>query len=158
FDTDRAEEDERADRTVRILQAGARTDDRVGDGANGLVLADDALVEMLLEPEELLDLALHELRDRDVRPARDDLGDVLLVDLFLQEPRRASAFSALLDLLLLGGELALEARELPVLELGHLVQIVCALGLFDLDFRLVDLLAQLAVLRDPTLFALPLSA
>ena len=38
-----AEEDERADRAVRILQSGAGAAHRVGDRLHGLVLADDAL-------------------------------------------------------------------------------------------------------------------
>ena len=51
------------------------------DGGDGLVLADDALVQALLHVDELLDLALEQAADRDARPARDDLGDVLGVDL-----------------------------------------------------------------------------
>ena len=43
-------------------------------------------VQPLLHLEELLDLAFHQPADRDVRPAADDLGDVLLVDLFLEHP------------------------------------------------------------------------
>ena len=44
----RAEEDEAADRPVRILQAGARAAERVRDRLDRLVLADDALVQPLL--------------------------------------------------------------------------------------------------------------
>ncbi len=111
--------------TVGILEARARADHRVGDGAHRLVLPDDALVQVLLEIEELLALALHELRDRNAGPARHHLGDVLLVDLFLHE----AALAAFLDLaLLLGGELLLELGELAVLELGDLVQVVLALA------------------------------
>ena len=63
---------------------GARAADGVGDGGDRLVLADDALVQALLHLEQLLDFALHQPADRDVRPAADDLGDVLLVDFLLQ--------------------------------------------------------------------------
>ena len=55
-DAGRAEEDEAAERTVRILQAGAGAADGVGDRRDRLVLADDALVQPLLHPEQLLDL------------------------------------------------------------------------------------------------------
>ena len=48
------EEEERADRAVRVLQAGARAAQRVGDGLDRLVLADDALVQALLHVDELL--------------------------------------------------------------------------------------------------------
>ena len=41
------EEDEAAERAVRVLQSRARAPDRVGDGDDGLVLADDALVQPL---------------------------------------------------------------------------------------------------------------
>ena len=47
-DAGRAEEDEAAERPVRILQAGAGAPDGVGDGGDGFVLADDALVQALL--------------------------------------------------------------------------------------------------------------
>ena len=66
-DAGRAEEEERADRAVGVLQAGARAAQRVGDGLDGLVLADDALVQALLHVDELLDLALEHPADRDAR-------------------------------------------------------------------------------------------
>ena len=56
------EEEERADRAVGVLQPGARAPERVRDGLDGLVLADDALVQALLHVDELLDLALHQAR------------------------------------------------------------------------------------------------
>ena len=59
-DTGRAEEDERADRPVRVLQAGARAAKRIGDGGDRLVLPDDAAVQPLLHVDELLHLALHQ--------------------------------------------------------------------------------------------------
>ena len=55
-----------------------------GDGVDGLVLADDALVQPLFHVDELLDFAFHQPADRDVRPLADDLGDVFLVDFLLQ--------------------------------------------------------------------------
>ena len=58
-DAGRAEEEERADRAVRVVEAGPRAADGVGDGANGVVLADHALVEALFHVQQLLGLALH---------------------------------------------------------------------------------------------------
>ena len=66
-DAGRPEEEEAAERPVRILQAGARAADRVRDRDHGLVLADDALVQPLFHLQQLLDFALHELADRNVR-------------------------------------------------------------------------------------------
>ena len=86
-DAGRAEEDERADRAVRILQPGARAPERVRDRLDGRVLADDALVQPLLHVDELLDLALEQPRDGNARPRRDDGGDVVLVDLLLHHRR-----------------------------------------------------------------------
>ena len=82
-DAGRAEEDERADRTVRVLQAGARPAQSVRDRLDRLVLADHALVQPLLHVDQLLGLALEQPVDRDAGPARDDGGDVVLVDLLL---------------------------------------------------------------------------
>ena len=59
-DAGRAEEDERADRPVRVLQAGARAAQRVRDRRDRLVLADDALVQPLLHVDQLLGLALEQ--------------------------------------------------------------------------------------------------
>jgi hypothetical protein len=42
------------------------------------VLADDALVELVLHAHELLGLGLGELEDGDAGPHRDDVGDLLL--------------------------------------------------------------------------------
>ena len=77
----RPEEEERADRPVRVLQAGARAAQRVGHGRDRLVLADHPLVQALLHVDQLLDLAFHEAGDRDPGPLGDDLRDLLFGDL-----------------------------------------------------------------------------
>ena len=51
---------------------------------DGLVLADDPLVEDLLHADELGHLALHQAGHGDARPPADDLGHVLRVDLLLE--------------------------------------------------------------------------
>ena len=70
-----------------ILQTGAGATDGIGDRDDRLVLADDALHEALFHFHELLALAFLQARDRDARPARDDLGDVFLGDFLAQEAR-----------------------------------------------------------------------
>src|SRR4030095_3125929 len=62
-------------------ETGPRAPDRVGHGAERLVLADDAAAEALFHVDELLDLALEQPRDRDARPLGDGGGDVPLVEL-----------------------------------------------------------------------------
>ncbi len=45
---------------VRVLEPGACAPERVGHGLDGLVLADDALVQPLLHVDQLLGLALEQ--------------------------------------------------------------------------------------------------
>ena len=130
-DAGRPEEDERADRAVRILEARAGSPQRVRHGLDRLVLADDALVQPLLHVDELLDLALEQARDRDPRPRGDDGGDVVLVDLLLDH-RHLGALLAL-------GELLLELGEDPVLDLGDAREVPGALLALGLHPQLVDL-------------------
>ena len=76
-DAGRAQEHERADRPVRILQAGAGAAHRGRHRLHGLGLADDALGELLLHVQQLLALAFEHAVDRNAGPARDDLRDVI---------------------------------------------------------------------------------
>ena len=96
-DAGRAEEDERADRPIGVLQAGARAAERVRDRGDRLVLTDDALVQALLQVDQLRGLRLEQPVDRDAGPAGDGGGDVVLVDLLLDHrvggPRSRSASS-----------------------------------------------------------------
>ena len=62
-DAGRAEEQERADRPVRVGQAGAAAADGVGHRGDRVVLADDPLVQHVLEADELVHLAFHEPAD-----------------------------------------------------------------------------------------------
>jgi len=52
-DAGRAEEDERADGPARVLQAGARAADSLGNGGERLVLADDAQAQAFLHPQQV---------------------------------------------------------------------------------------------------------
>src|SRR3954469_20003511 len=70
-------EKEGADRTVRILQAGARAAHCRRDRLHGFGLPDDALLDHLLHAQELFLLALEHAVDRHAGPARDDLRDVV---------------------------------------------------------------------------------
>src|SRR5690606_25716521 len=124
------EEDEAADRAVGVLQAGARAAHGVGDGVDGLILADDAVVEALLDLEQALALALEHAVDGDAGPAADDLGDVVGVDVLLDQAAAGGVqlVEGLLGLL----EGALEVEQAPVLEVGDAAGVAGALGLGDL--------------------------
>ena len=69
-------------------------------------------------------------------PARDDLGDVVLVDLLLDH-RLAVGLGALL-------ELALELGQLAVADLGDALELAVPLGPLGLHAQLVDLALDLA--------------
>ena len=110
-DAGRPEEHERADRPVRVLQAGARAAHRSRDRLHGFGLADDALGKLLLHAQQLFLLAFEHAVDRHAGPARDDLRDVVGGDrLFDHRAGVALAFDRLELLLKLGdsavGELA----------------------------------------------------
>ena len=100
---------------------------RVGYGRDGVVLADDALPEPILHPDELLDLALDEPADRDVRPLADDGGDVLFVHLFLEHARACSRGG-----LAAPPQLLLELGEPSVLQLRRARVVPLALRPLDL--------------------------
>ena len=51
--------DERADRPIGILQAGAAAADRVGHGLDRFVLADDALMQALFQHQQLVPFGFH---------------------------------------------------------------------------------------------------
>jgi hypothetical protein len=53
-DAGRAQEQERADGAVRVLQAGARTADGASQRADRFVLRDDALVQLFFDAQQLL--------------------------------------------------------------------------------------------------------
>ena len=91
-DARRAEEDERTGRTLRVLQARTGATDRLGDGLDGVLLADDPLVQLVFHAEELLGLFLGELVDGDAGPQREHLGDGFLIDLVEQVETRRLGF------------------------------------------------------------------
>ena len=137
------------------LEAGSCPAHRVRDGLDRLVLADDPLVEPLLHVDELGLLALHEARDRDAGPRRDDARDVVRIDLLLEQPPRTFA---------VGGEGALALAE-PFLELGDAAVpqlggttvVGRPLGDLDLVLRGLQLGLRLADRRDGLLLLLPLA-
>src|SRR5262249_34929718 len=79
-DTGRPEENKAADRTVRILQAGARTADGARYRRNRLVLADHATMKFRLHPQELVAFVLVDRRHRHAGPFGDDFVDLLFAD------------------------------------------------------------------------------
>ena len=89
-----------------------------------------------------------------MRPAADDVGDVLLVDLLLQH---ALALLQLAQPRFLVLDLLLERRQPAVLQLGRLGVVAGALRALDLEAHLLELLLQLAPGEDRLLLLLPVA-
>src|SRR5581483_570051 len=137
-DARRAEEDERAAGTLGVLESGTGAADRLADGLDGVVLADDPLVQLLLHADELGRLLFGELVDGDAGPEGEHLGDRLLVDLVEQ-------IDALdLELALLG-LLALDQRSLLVAQLGRGLELLVLDRLFLLLANAAELVLDLLV-------------
>eukprot|EP01136_Pigoraptor_vietnamica_P037821 Opistho-1_new@106316 len=149
-----AEEQEGACGAIRVGQAGPRTADRIGHGADRLVLPHHALVQLHLHVEQLLPLALHQLGDRDAGGARHHLGDLFGADQRAQQRRLAvDPALGLLGLRVL--ELLLQLRQLAVLQLGDLVEVALALELLDLRADAVDVFLQVRRALGRGLLGLP---
>ena len=146
-----AQEQEAADGAVGVRQAGPGAPDGVGDDADGRLLAHDPLLEVLLEVEELLHLALHEAAHRHAGPLGHDLGDVLLVDLLLQHAQPAlelvEALAGLVDP-------ALELGDEAVADLGGPLEVGLALHVGPSPLQL---LLQGADGADGVLLGLPVA-
>ncbi len=133
-----AQEDERAAGPLGVLEPGPGAADGPRQGLDGLFLAHDTLVELVLHAQELGGLLLGEAVDGDPGPVGEDLGDDLLVDDVEELETLGPPFG-------LHGRLAVEAL---LLLLGQLLGLVERLAL---DGRLlvvadpVDLLLELLV-------------
>ena len=76
-DAGRAEEDEAADGALGVFQPGAGAADRLADGLDRFILADNALVELVFHAEEAFALFAAHAIDGDAGPHGDDFGDVV---------------------------------------------------------------------------------
>jgi hypothetical protein len=148
-----AEKDERTDRAVRIFEARARTENCISDCVHCFSLTDDPFVQVVFQGEQLLQLTLEELGDRDIGPAIDNFRDVLFIDLFFKKSR---VRVLLIHRVLILAELFFELGEFAVAKFGGLIQIVLALGFLDGDFGLLDLFANLSNFLDGLFLSLPL--
>ncbi len=79
----RTEEEKGTDGTVRVLEPRARPADGTGDGADRLLLPDNALMQRILQAQQARGLILRELGNGNVRPGGDDLRDLLGAHLLL---------------------------------------------------------------------------
>mgnify|MGYP000187657464 CR=1 FL=1 len=72
-----AQEEEAADGLVRVGETSTAAAHGRGNGGDGLVLADDALMQLALQALQLVELALHHLGHGHAGPGTHDLGDLI---------------------------------------------------------------------------------
>ena len=147
-----AEEDEAADGAVGVLEAGAAAANGGGDGGDSLFLADHAFVQFFVHAHEPFALTLHQLVDGDAGPFADDGGDLIVVDLFLEECTAGLDGG---DILAGGVKLPLQLVHAPVAELGGPLQVIVAFGVLDIGAQLLAFLFQGAQGLDGGPFGLP---
>ena len=103
-------------------------------------MSDHALHEALFHFDQLLAFAFLQARDRDTGPGGNNLGHVVLGNLFAQELSPA-LFGQLLVVLF---ELGRQLRDFAVLQFAGFGEIALALGYFKLVFQVLYLLGKLA--------------
>ena len=148
-----AQEEEAADGLVRIGEARTAATYGRGHSGDGLVLADDALMQLALQALELVELALHHLGHGHSGPGAHDLGDLIGGHLLVQ------AFAILLLLRLERGlgllNLLLQARDHGVTQLGRTAQIAVTRRALFLALSLVELALELLYVVDGVLLVEP---
>src|SRR2546428_8032803 len=135
-----SEEDERADGTACVLEAGPRAADGLRDHLDRVLRDDQAGMHPVLHAEQAGRFRLAEAGDRHAGPGADDLGDVLLVDLWDGGAQLVAPFHLFLDVLVF--ELLLFVAEGG----GGLVVLVGD-RLFFLDLKVADLLLHRLEIR-----------
>ena len=151
--TRRTEEDKRGDRPLGVLKSGTAPAHGIAHGDDGLVLTDDAAVQLLLQVEQLLALALHHLRHGDARPAAHNLGDIVGGHLLAHQPVARLGVGQLgLHLL----DVILEGLQPRVAYLGHPAVVALTLGTLGLELQVLHLLLVLLNLVHQRALALPL--
>src|SRR4051812_13594894 len=135
-----AGEDERATGAARVLQAGTGAANGLGQRLDGVVHADDPLVQLVLHVEQPAGLLLGQLEHRDAGARSQDLGDELLVDL------GHDVHVARLPLGLTGGLLVTQPL-LVVADAGRALEVLAVDGRLLLAHEGGDLLVELAQVR-----------
>jgi len=152
-DAGRAEEDERTDRPIRVLEPGPGPQHGIGHGGDRLVLADHPFVQLIAQAQKFLALALQEPRDRNARPAGNDHGHIVRTDLLADHPNAAGLLG---DGRFLGGQVLFQAGQSAVTQFGGPVEVVVAFGFLDGELGRFDILLDMAQDLDGLLLLFPL--
>ena len=148
-----AEEDEAGDRTLRVLQTGTAAANGIAYGCDSLVLADDSLVELLLQMEQFLALTLHHTAYWYSGPAAHYLSNIIGSHLFADHGLTAlCALQLLLNLL----DIVFESYQLGVANLCNTFVVSFTLHALSLKLEVLHLLLILLNFVDKSLLAFPL--
>ena len=147
-----SQKEEAADGLVGIGESGAAAAHGGGHGGHGLVLADHALVQLVLESLELVELALHHLGHGHARPRAHDLGDLVGGHLLVE---RVLALFLLVERGLGGLDLLREARDHAKAQLGGAGEVAVARGALLLALGVVKLAFELLYVVDGVLLVEP---
>ena len=109
-------------------------------------------MQHLVKIQKLLPLALHQPGHRDTRPALHNPGNFILRHPVTEQ----GVVMSIVDLLLLLGQLLLGFGQTTVFQLGCLLQIIVALGGFNLAVQILNGLPQLLHLADGVFLIVPL--
>src|SRR5258708_4951140 len=146
------QENEGADGAIGDAHSSTSARHVIANARQGFVLAHLAQSQALLHVNELLRFAFEQAANRDSRPLAHQLGDVFLIDLFLEHPRiflnRRKPFLGLLHL-------AFRCGNSSIANLGDFRQLSRAFIALLFGLELFDLLFQLANFADGFLFGLP---
>ena len=135
------------------MQSSPRAAHGIGDGGDGLVLPDDPFVELLLQVQQLVALALQHAGDGNARPAAHHFGDIIGGDLFAYQRVAALGRGQLrLD----GLDVILQRLQFRVAYLRHPAVVALALGTLGLQAQVLHLLLVLLNLVDKLALAFPL--
>ena len=110
-------------------------------------------MEFVFEVQQFFALTLHHLRDRDARPARYHLCDIIGSHFLADEGVATLGRS---QLLLDSLDIILQDLQFRVADLCHLAIVALALGTFSLEFQALHLLLVLLDLVDELALTLPL--
>ena len=151
-DTRGAEEDEAADGALAVAEARTRAAHGIGDDADGLVLSNDTLVQLVFEVQQPFALALQHTRHGDAGPFADHLGYLLAVDLLIDH---GVVGLHLLELSLKILDLLLGLADTAVTQLGHLGVVAGTFGLLGFELVALDVLHLGLYLLHDALLVLP---
>merc|ERR1712137_1277071 len=156
FPTSWSKEDKRGNWLRWVIQPCSRTLDGFGNRLNSIVLPNNSPLQAFTHIQDAVTLSLSKLLCRNSSPHGNDLGNILS-DNFVSQ-HLLSVFNVVrfaLAGLLKSSELLLQLRKCRELELSGCIQFILALGLFNIQLNLRNLLLQFGDTIDSTFLELP---